>query len=74
MNKTLDKVKVTEAAEILGVSRATVLLWIDKGMLLAYRAGEGCMWLIDRDDLNKVLKSSITLESAGTPNDENRTG
>lgn len=74
MNEGCKKVKVTEAAEILGVNRGTILNYIDKGILRAYRAGENCIWLIDRDDLDKLLKPSITLESAGIPNDENSTG
>lgn len=74
MNETTEKVKVTKAAEILGVSRGTVLNWIEKGFLRAYRARGDCMWLIDRGDLDGLLKPSIALESAGTPNDENSTG
>ena len=74
MNETTEKVKVTEAAKILGIHRATVLTWIYKGILPAYRARDDCMWLIDRGDLDGLLKPSIALESAGTPNDENRTG
>lgn len=73
MNKMADRIKVTEAAAILGVNRATVLVWIDRGILRAFRAGERCMWLIDREDVDKVLVSNIPLESAGAPNDESNT-
>lgn len=73
MGKVHNKIKVTEAAQILGVNRGTVLTWIDKGILRAFRAGEGCMWLIDREDVDKLLVPSIPLESAGASYDESNT-
>ena len=62
MRRKCNRIKVTEAAEILGVDRRTVLDWIDKGKLRAHRVGKGCMWLIDRDDLDKLLVPNIPLE------------
>lgn len=56
------KVRVTEAAEILDVHRKTVLRYIQTGMLRAFRAGEGCMWLIDREDLANVLRPNIPIK------------
>jgi len=74
MRKKCNRVKVTEAADILGVDRRTVLDWIDKGILRAHRVGKGCMWLIDRDDLDKLLVSNIPPESEGASNNESQTG
>lgn len=70
MEKKRDMVRVTEAARILGVERKTVREWIDKGILRAYRVKKGCMWFIDRDDLDKLLVPSIALESVGASNNE----
>lgn len=60
-----NRVKVTEAAGMLGVHRATVLNYITKGILRAYRADEGCLWLIEKVDVENLLKPSTTLEKAG---------
>lgn len=70
MDKKRDLVRVTIAAKILGVDRKTVREWIDKRILRAYRVGKGCMWLIDRDDLDKLLVPNIPPESEGSSNNE----
>lgn len=67
---------VTEAAESLGVTRKTILRWIDEGNLRAsrVRAGISRQWFIDREDFSKVLVSNIPAkneaESVGVVDEE----
>lgn len=67
------RIKVTDAAKILCVNRQTILHWIQSGKLRAFRAGVGCMWLIDSDDLENLLKPNIPLELESEGIDEKRT-
>lgn len=59
MVKAIKRIKVTDAAKILCVDRQTVLHWIQSGKLRAVRVGEGCMWLIDPEDVDNLLKPNI---------------
>lgn len=57
--KTSKMLKVSEVAERLGLDPRTILNKIYKGDLPATRlGGKRCTWLIDEEDLEKVLESN----------------
>ncbi len=49
-------VKVTEAAEVLGITRDLVRTWIRVGKLRAVKPGGSGNWLVYLDDLAKVME------------------
>ena len=52
----MDMLTVTEVAKICRVTRRTVLIWIDKGLLAAARLPGKGEWRIRRTDLEKTLE------------------
>lgn len=45
-----------EVAELLGVSRPTVLSWINAKSIPAYRLGGNSHWMIFREELREVFR------------------
>jgi len=59
ITKTSRMLRISEVAERLGLHPRTVLKRIHKGDLPATRlGGKWCTWLIDEEDLEKVLDSN----------------
>ena len=51
----------TEAAAILAISVGTVQLWVDKGLLVAWKTAGGHR-RVTRESINKILHASPTAQ------------
>jgi excisionase family DNA binding protein len=70
MSETTTMLRVSQVAERLGISDRTIRKWIKDGKVRAYRAGEGCMWLIQEDDVDKIIRPNISPDTNQYSNDK----
>lgn len=64
MLETKNLLKIRQVAELLGVSRATIINWIKDGKIRACQpSGEKGIWLVEESEVEKLLEPNIPLSN-----------